>query len=57
MSDEVTTKLQETVDTNLMGLVNCTREAFKIMKKHDDYGYIININRFANKFLILFFDE
>ena len=44
--DDVTGQLQQTVDTNLMGLVNCTREAFKIMQKHDDYGYIININRY-----------
>ena len=43
----VTNKLEEVVDTNVKGLVNCTREAFKIMEKHDDYGYIFNVNSVA----------
>lgn len=32
------------INTNLTGLVLCTRHAHRLMKKHDDYCYIININ-------------
>lgn len=32
------------VNTNLTGLVVCTREAYRLMKKHNDLGYIINMN-------------
>lgn len=38
--------LTDTVNTNILGLLFCTREAFKSMsKRDDDLGYIININR------------
>lgn len=40
-------KLKEVVDTNVLGLVNCTREAFRLMQNHDEFGYIININRYV----------
>lgn len=43
-SDEVRIKLNEVIDTNFTGLVQCTREAFRLMKKSDDHGFIININ-------------
>lgn len=37
--------LREVIDTNIMGLVFCTREAFQSMKKHNvDDGHIILIN-------------
>lgn len=36
--------IQDVINTNLFGLVVCTREAYKILKRTDDYGYIININ-------------
>lgn len=45
--DEVAAKLKEVVDTNVLGLVNCTREAFRLMQNHDEFGYIININRYV----------
>lgn len=32
------------INTNLTGLVVCTREAYRLMKKHNDLGYIINMN-------------
>lgn len=32
------------INTNLTGLVICTREAYKLMLKHDEYAYIINMN-------------
>ncbi|CAO1334695.1 unnamed protein product [Diamesa hyperborea] len=42
--DEVAKQLNEVINTNVTGLVQCTREAFRLMKKSDDYGFIININ-------------
>lgn len=33
-----------TINTNLTGLVICTREAHKLMERHQDPAYIININ-------------
>lgn len=44
---EVFSKLNEVIDTNLRGLTHCTREAFRLMKKSDDFGLIININSIA----------
>lgn len=32
------------INTNFTGLVLCTREAYKLMQKHEDYAYIINMN-------------
>lgn len=37
-------KLNEVIDTNLRGLIHCSREGFRLMKKSDDYGLIINVN-------------
>lgn len=42
--DDVADKLNAVVDTNFKGLVHCTRLAYQLMKKSDDYGMIININ-------------
>lgn len=42
--DDVTNQLNSIVNTNFTGLVHCTREAFRLMKKSNDYGMIININ-------------
>lgn len=42
--EETFKKLNEVIDTNLRGLTQCTREAFRLMKKSNDYGLIININ-------------
>lgn len=42
--EEAGLKLKEVINTNIFGLVECTREAFRLMKKSDDYGFIININ-------------
>lgn len=42
--DEVGNKLNEVINTNFTGLVHCTREGFRLIKKSDDYGFIININ-------------
>lgn len=36
--------MNDVIDTNLRGLMHCTREAFRLMKKSEDFGLIININ-------------
>ncbi|XP_059609426.1 farnesol dehydrogenase-like [Phlebotomus argentipes] len=36
--------MRSTVDTNLLGVVFCTREAFQSMKRRSSPGHIININ-------------
>lgn len=35
--------LADIVNTNLLGLVNCTKKAYKSMVKHDCEGYILNV--------------
>jgi NADP+-dependent farnesol dehydrogenase len=42
--DETTEKLNSIINTNFTGLVHCTREAFRLMQKSDEFGMIININ-------------
>lgn len=42
--DDVDEALKQVIDTNFTGLVQTTRQAYQLMKKTDDYGYIININ-------------
>ncbi|XP_063709589.1 farnesol dehydrogenase-like [Culicoides brevitarsis] len=37
-------EIKSTIDINLTGLAACTRAAHKLMKKHEDPCYIININ-------------
>ena len=39
--------MNQVIDTNLRGLLQCTREAFRLMQKSKDYGLIININSIA----------
>lgn len=39
--------MNQVIDTNFRGLMQCTREAYRLMKKADDYGLIININSIA----------
>jgi NADP+-dependent farnesol dehydrogenase len=42
--DESMRRINEVLDTNLRGLIHCSKVAFQLMKKSDDYGMIININ-------------
>ena len=45
LSDEdVSDKIDEIIHTNFNGLVHCTHEAYRLIKKSEDYGFIININ-------------
>lgn len=50
-SDDVTDKLNAVINTNFTGLVHCTRAAFRLMKKSDDYGMIVNINSVLGHFM------
>ena len=45
--DNVDESLKQIIDTNFTGLVYATRYAFRLMKKSENYGYIININSIA----------
>ena len=49
--DDVDDSLKQVIDTNFTGLVQTTRQAFQLMKKSDDYGYIININSIVGHIL------
>ena len=42
--DDVTDKINDIINTNFSGLVHVTREAFRLMKKSNDYGMVVNIN-------------
>lgn len=42
--EDVSDKIEEVINTNFTGLVHCTHEAYKLIKKSEDYGMIININ-------------
>ncbi|XP_063696874.1 farnesol dehydrogenase-like [Culicoides brevitarsis] len=37
-------EITRAINTNLTGLVICTREAYKLMMNHDENAYIINMN-------------
>ena len=45
-----TRNIQDTVNTNLMGLIFCTREAVQSMKKRAVDGHVININSVAGHY-------
>lgn len=38
------TDLRSIVDTNLVGLINCTKAAYQLMAKHQAFGHIVNVN-------------
>lgn len=42
--DGVSEQIDEVIRTNFNGLVHVSREGYRLMKKSNDYGYIININ-------------
>lgn len=42
-SDERTDQLNKLIDTNLTGLIHCTREGVKLIRKSDDYGMVLNV--------------
>lgn len=46
-SEEAAEKLNSVINTNLTGVVHCTREGVRLMKKSNDFGIIINVNSIA----------
>lgn len=32
------------MNTNVLGMIDCTRRAYKLMKKSNDFCYIVNMN-------------
>lgn len=47
LDDNNTTLLRDTIDTNVMGVVLCTREAFKSMQERNVDGHVVIINSYA----------
>lgn len=45
---EAMEKLEQVIQTNYTGLVHCSRKAFHLMEKTDDYGIIISIGSIAS---------
>jgi NADP+-dependent farnesol dehydrogenase len=43
-SEKSRERTNEILDTNVRGLVDCTREAYRLMKKSNEHGLIVNIN-------------
>lgn len=39
--------MNKVIDTNFKGVLHCTRKAFNLMNKSNDFGLIININSVA----------
>ena len=46
-SEEIITAINQIIDLNLKALINCTREAFRLMKASNDYGFIVNVSSVA----------
>jgi NADP+-dependent farnesol dehydrogenase len=45
LADEDNAQLfRDVIDTNIFGLLLCTKHAYVSMHKHGGYGYIVNIN-------------
>lgn len=44
---EITEKLNSTINTNVIGLVHCTREAVRLIRKSEDYGIVVNVGSVA----------
>lgn len=42
--DDVSEEVEDVIRTNFNGLVHVSREAYRLMKKSNDYGFICNIN-------------
>ncbi|KAG5683503.1 hypothetical protein PVAND_012778 [Polypedilum vanderplanki] len=42
--EEVTEIIDKTIDTNFKGIVHCSREAVRLMKKNEESSLIVNIN-------------
>lgn len=43
-NEETTKAINDLISTNFTGLVHCVREGYRLIKKSDDYGLIINFS-------------
>ncbi|XP_054088852.1 farnesol dehydrogenase-like [Zeugodacus cucurbitae] len=43
--------IQDVIDTNIVGVVNCTREAFRSMKAHGGVGHVFLINSISGHYV------
>jgi NADP-dependent 3-hydroxy acid dehydrogenase YdfG len=46
--DDVTEQLNSVINTNFTGLVHCSREAIKLIRKSGDYGMVINMSSISD---------
>ncbi|XP_070497934.1 farnesol dehydrogenase-like [Chironomus tepperi] len=46
-NEETITAINQIIDLNLKALINCTREAFRLMKASNDNGFIVNVSSVA----------
>lgn len=44
MDEGIDQILHDVINTNLVGLLLCTKAAYRLLEKNDDYGHIINMN-------------
>lgn len=44
LADGNDAELQQTLDTNVSGVVHCTKAAYRQLSASGDYGHIVNIN-------------
>ncbi|XP_055713459.1 farnesol dehydrogenase-like [Phlebotomus papatasi] len=51
IDEDNSSTIRNTVNTNILGVVFCTREAFKSMKKRSLAGHIVHINSVAGHFI------
>lgn len=51
-----TEKIQQVINTNIMGVLWCTREAFQLMHKRGNEGHVIIINSIAGQQVLNFID-
>uniref|UniRef100_A0A1L8E4L9 Putative dehydrogenase n=1 Tax=Nyssomyia neivai TaxID=330878 RepID=A0A1L8E4L9_9DIPT len=49
--------IREIMDTNVMGLVFCTREAYKSMDKHGRNSHVVHINSIVGKYFLGFVSQ
>lgn len=53
ISEGNTSDIRSTIDTNIMGVFYCTREAYRSMKSRNIAGHVVNVNSVAGHFIPL----
>lgn len=54
LKDDNEAELNLVIDTNLKGLMNTTKAAYRHLQKYDDYGHIINVNSIVGHNVVKF---